>query len=532
MKRVLAIFLLCLFSLAARAHIGSPNVFFEGRAGEFPVRVVIRPPNVVPGLAEISIRVQPTNGQSIQRVSALPVFWRAGRNGAPLPDVAQPVTGETNLYSAALWLMKSGSYSVEVTVEGATSRGSLIIPVNSVATNTRPMSTPYAALLVALGVILFLGLLQIAAAAFGQSMVGPDAAPTSSDRSRGRVAMAVAALIVGVMVFGGKKWWDHEDRMYRVKSLYQPTPISARITQDHDQNILRLKILPADRRRDWTPLLPDHGKMMHLFLVQDGKSGAFAHLHPTADAGDREFRTPLPPLPTGRYFVYADITHESGFAETLTTTVDVPKTSDGTTQIWMGDSREPICAPATFQRLAAKLVIPPDVDDSWSVTDVSFQARAFQKAGFLQNSVTLDGGYELRCNNSTLVMDKDETLRFQLFRNDGVPAFIQPYMGMLGHAVVRHDDGSVFAHIHPSGTFSMAAQEAFAGGELRADKIGLDPNDKARGSHHTHTNGVAEAVSFPYAFPKPGAYRIWVQTKTEGRIVTGVFRCNVAKPAN
>src|SRR5262245_7984169 len=40
------------------AHIGSPNVFFEGNAGPYPVRVVIRPPGVVPGLAEISVRIQ------------------------------------------------------------------------------------------------------------------------------------------------------------------------------------------------------------------------------------------------------------------------------------------------------------------------------------------------------------------------------------------------------------------------------------------------------------------------------------------
>src|SRR6185436_17568941 len=78
------------------AHIGSPNVCFEGKAGPFPIRVLIRPPGVVPGLAEINVRVL---AGSARRVTALPVYWEAGREGAPPPDVAEPVRGETNLYS-------------------------------------------------------------------------------------------------------------------------------------------------------------------------------------------------------------------------------------------------------------------------------------------------------------------------------------------------------------------------------------------------------------------------------------------------
>ena len=33
----------------ARGHVGSPNVFFEGQAGQYPVHVVIRPAEVIPG---------------------------------------------------------------------------------------------------------------------------------------------------------------------------------------------------------------------------------------------------------------------------------------------------------------------------------------------------------------------------------------------------------------------------------------------------------------------------------------------------
>ena len=68
------VILICLFFTpsTSRAHIGSPNVFFEGQAGPYPVRIVIRPPPVIPGLAEVAVRIS-TNG--VRRVTALPMRW-------------------------------------------------------------------------------------------------------------------------------------------------------------------------------------------------------------------------------------------------------------------------------------------------------------------------------------------------------------------------------------------------------------------------------------------------------------------------
>src|SRR5439155_16027730 len=159
-----------------------------------------RPPNVVPGLAEITVRVQ----EPVQRITVLPVFWKAGREGAPPADVARPVRGETNLYSAELWLMTPGAYSVDVTIEGSRGKGTLVVPVNSMATNTRPMSCGYGAMLSVLAAVLFLGGLKIAGAIFGESRLDPGALQTKKDRWRGRVAMALTAVVLSLLVFGGK----------------------------------------------------------------------------------------------------------------------------------------------------------------------------------------------------------------------------------------------------------------------------------------------------------------------------------------
>ena len=84
----------------------------------------------------------------------------------------------------------------------------------------------------------------------------------------------------------------------------------------------------------------------------------------------------------------------------------------------------------------------------------------------------------------------------------------------------------------------MAAQEFFADGKAGkrptfTGQSGVLPGEQQSPVgqlHGSHTNGVGTvgAVSFPYAFPKSGPYRIWVQTKSEGRILTGVFETTVA----
>ena len=84
----------------------------------------------------------------------------------------------------------------------------------------------------------------------------------------------------------------------------------------------------------------------------------------------------------------------------------------------------------------------------------------------------------------------------------------------------------------------MAAQEFFVNGNAGKRgtltwQPGLLPGEQRSSVeelHGNHTNGVGTAieVSFPYAFPKSGPYRIWVQTKSGGRIMTGVFDTLVA----
>ena len=157
-----------------------------------------------------------------------------------------------------------------------------------------------------------------------------------------------------------------------------------------------------------------------------------------------------------------------------------------------------------------------DADDSWHAGS-SFPRETA--------SGLMGGGSMILLNAADRIENSETSLRFAILTPEGRPATLQPYMGMLGHAVVRRSDGGVFTHLHPSGTISMTAQELFA-------RRGGGATTNAQSTAHLRSAGSADAnaineVAFPYAFPRPGDYRVWVQVRTGGRVLTGVFDMRV-----
>ncbi len=484
--------------LSASAHIGDQNVFFEGQAGPYPVRVVVRPPGVIPGLAEISVRVQ-TNG--VERVTVLPMRWNTGRKGAPPADAAQPVRGETNLFTGELWFMRDGAQSVEIAVFGAAGTGTVIVPVNAVATRVLGMSRGLGRLLAVLGVILVGLAVSIAGAAVRESVLPAGIAVSSQRRWFARGTVFIAAVVIISLLWFGHRWWNAEANDYRNNRLFQPLEARVRLQTKDGKQFLRIE-RTTDRTRN-SPLVPEHGKLMHLFLVQQPGMGAFAHLHPTR-LDWKTFETPVPVLPEGEYRIYADVTYETGFADTLTASIHLPVSAVN---------------PATTSNSF-------DADDAWRVAPSFASApHSNRQMSPLTRELLMEFSAERELREG-----QDIRLGFLVRDSHDQPVELDPYMGMGGHLIIRREDGAVFTHLHPSGSYSMTAQQLF---ELRAEgkaplRTGtLTGEPVCRLPKAPIKGGAREQISFPYAFPKAGGYRLWAQVKVNGKILTGVFDVNV-----
>jgi hypothetical protein len=494
-KRRLALLgLLGAAALTLSAHVGSPNILFEGEAGPYPVRVIVRPPGVIPGQADITVRV---HAGGVERVLVRPVRWNLGVEGAPRPDALVRVPGEERLWAGTLWLMDFGSYSVHVDVEGAAGAGSTIVPVRAIATEIRGMDTGLALGLSGLGIFLLLGALTLVGAAAREGDLTPGEVAGPPRHRRARRAQATAAVVLALALFGGWRWWQSEEADY-LQNMYTPLEIEARADDAAGGAVLAVEITDESWLAGrWSPLVPDHGKLMHLFLLREPELDAFAHLHPER-ADSVSFRGALPPLPAGRYRLFADVVHETGFTQTLTSSVTLPEPRGG--------------------------AAPADADDAWRVGRGSAGPGGVSELGEGLVMEWHEPAGSLRAGRET-------TLTFRVRDAEGRPAALEPYMGMTAHAVVTREDGAVFIHLHPSGTVSMTAQQLFdaraRGDTARADD-GTLVLAAAADPHAAHAgHAPVSAVSFPYEFPQPGSYRLWVQVKHEGRVRTGAFAVEV-----
>ncbi len=489
MRRFRAVLLAVGLAAVATAHIGSPDVLFDGAAGAYPVRVVVRPPNVVPGLAEVVVR---TTATDVQRIVIQPVFWRTGVAGAPRGDEMSRVAGQSGTFTGQLWLMARGSSSVYVTVHGGRGEGQVIVPVNSFATGRLDLSPGLTAMLVVLGLLLVAGLVTIVRAAVGESLVPPGATLEPAKRRRANVIAVAAVPVLAVILFGGAKWWNAVDADYR-RSLFRAPAVDPSL--DADGRTLRLAIHDTSQfRAIFSPVAPDHGKMMHLFLVRSPSMDAFAHLHPV-QLDSLVFQTNVPDLPAGDYRLFGDIMLENGTSLTVSNVVRFGQASHSA---------------------------PSDSDDAWTASVAAVPARA--------NAVAPMGhGYRLAWTggDGALPSNTPLDLRFIVVDSAGNPARLEPYLGMAAHAVVLRDDGSVFIHLHPMGTVATTAQQIYkardrgdttTGGRLRPDVF----SDSSMTS--MSFNG---ALTFPYEFPKSGRYRIWVQAKPTHEVLTGAFDVEV-----
>jgi hypothetical protein len=494
MRKLLPLLLIILLPLGTPAHVNSPDVYFDGFAGPYHLLVTVKAPAVVPGIAQIEIR---SADKDVDRIEVLPLkMVGAGARLAPSADAAQRSASDPQAFHGQLWIMARGSWKVQIAAEGARGKGELAVPLPATSTNTPGMQTALGILLTLLGLTLVAGIVSIVGAAGREADLAPGEQPAADRKRRGYTRAAVATVVVIAALVGGERMW-RADAATNARLNYRVPHAKAELLSG---NVLRLQLDNPNRQEKnrfnflapdaivMDDLVPDHNHIMHLFLVRMPDMKSFWHLHPEQSPeqkSDAKFTLSLPSMPAGRYRVYADIVHANGFPETQISEIDLPVVSG---KPLSGDDSGFADAAAAPESSAKEAIAQLADGDRmiWEVDGTHLKAR--QAIWF----------------------------RFRLEDKEGKPAQdMQNYMGMAGHAVFMSNDGNVFAHVHPAGSVSMAAINIAEGVPPQHDMAGMVPNP------------ISNQVSFPYGFPRPGDYHIFVQMKHAGRIETGVFSAHV-----
>ena len=307
------------------------------------------------------------------------------------------------------------------------------------------------------------------------------------------------AYYLGMIDFHGITKVFSYSRLLQVANLPEEDPYDKARVPVAEASLLngnRLVIRAKSQDPNWSKqvnmeeVVPDHNHLMHLFLLGPGLDRLW-HLHPErVESG--AFAEDLPAIPAGHYQIFADVVDKSGYPWTLVGSIDLPQISGK----------------------------PPAGDDS------SWSGAALLPAPADSTIAQLPDGGRIVWQDAPHPLKAGVPLAFQFAVQDrgGKPVQdLQPYMGMAGHAEFVRSDFSVFAHIHPAGSVSMAALELAQSG-LPSATSAATPGQM---SMSMAAAALPAEVRFPYGFPQPGDYRIFVQIKRAGRVETAAFDAHV-----
>ena len=493
MRKILLLAVLFLLPVGVCAHVGSPDTFFEGNAGPYRLFVTVRMPEVIPGVAEVEIR---SESGDITSIRILPLrLTGAGAEYEPKPELMERSTNDPQFFSGRIWLMAFHALQLRVEVEGGRGEGMLAVPLMAEAQRTLRMDRRLGSLLFVFMTFLAVSFVLILRVALGEARLEPGVASDGPYAAKLRWITGVGVFLVVAVLYLGNTWWNAEANGYSL-GVMKPPVFRALLDPAG-----RLSLLPPEGQSPvharlrfggwltWSEVLknrrPDHGHLMHLFLLRQPGWDYFYHLHPEADPNGF-FSQGLPSLPSGRYQMFSDVVTDTGLAITMVGQIDLPELS-GT---------------------------PLRGDDSTAAAPPNPATTGTQSVSALE-----DGRMKWERDPGPLRARTALRLRFQVEDREGKPALdLEPYMGMAGHLIILRSDGSVFAHVHPYGSVAMAslelAEKTLASTAMQ-DMVSM------------HQQPLSSEVAFPYGFPQPGDYRLFVQVKRSGKVETAVFDTSV-----
>ena len=472
------------------SDIGHYNVTYEGQAFNKTIRALIKPPGVIPGIANITIK---TFGQSIDSIKIKPIKWHGaissaphlviGPQGSPPADLMHQIDDNKKFFMGELWLMDFGAYNIKVEIFKNGISELINIPINSIATQIQPMSFNVSLILFFLMLLLLFGGTNIITIAYRESTIPYNQKIKSERIKNSKNVMLLSFIILSFILYAGSEWWNKTEQIFK-ENLYIPMDNEVQLINNGKQNILQIMITDELWLDGMVPdLMLDHGKIMHLYLIKEDYS-QLCHLHPKRNKKNPNlFEVVLPNIEYGKYYLYMDITFESGFSSTLINQINYETDN--------------------IKKQKYDYLIS-DKDDSYISNSPQYQLKWINK-------------------KKDFKINQDIHFNFQAQNIDGIPSKIEPYIQMGGHGAILKKDHTIFIHIHPIGTISMASQELYN----QNDKItnsGVCYLGTVDDSIKTYFKNQESIVSFPpINLDTPGNYVMWIQAKSKGEIITEKF---------
>jgi hypothetical protein len=451
-----------ILAIPAYAHIGSPDTFVQAQIGSYTVLLAVHPPAITPGALELDLRFAPED--HITSITA------ALDDAAPT-DVPLVLDGTA---TTSIWSPSDSSHTLHVTVQGGRGYGTYFIdlPGSLRSLPSRPKRFGFIETRNGLTIVLVVLLALVIVILF----VIPEGNNLLHRNRKSIFVVATTLAMLLAVIFAHRR--------------ASATTLTASL------NGSQLDFTLTNPSEIFADLLPDHGKLIHLFLVREPGKDVFLHLHPV-QLSPGHFRTNLPAMPPGTYTLFADLYHSNGIPETVALRLTLP-----------GQSHSALTDPDD-----TTAVLPP-ITNSQSSRSTNrsgenpvFGATVDQVASTTLHAFTLHDGYTL-----TLLAPAHLTpLHANLFTvtlldpTGHPPQDMALYLSMSAHAVILRTDDQVFAHIHPGGTLPML----------------MPANMMMSMSAATNT------ATIPYGFPSTGLYRIFVQMKHGHIVETGAFDLDV-----
>lgn len=219
-----------------------------------------------------------------------------------------------------------------------------------------------------------------------------------------------------------------------------------------------------DLGRDLT-IAKNHGKWLHVLLLSEGAGDTLAHLHPQK-LGRESFDAALPPLPAGRYIVFAELLTEAGSIVTL--------------------------------RDELRLTTHAEHQESGDADDVWYNGAAPRPSS--PCDLVLNAPTNARAGERIM-------LRFRL-KDTLLRAPLELYMGMLAHVFIFDRAGQTFAHLHAQPVTHIRLPHV----STEQSKLPTTPS----------------LLEVPFVATQSGRHQIFVQVRCAGEVRTSAFTLDLS----